>query len=176
MNKEPTAFFEKMLPAAQTASKDLNIPVSVILAQWAIESAYGTSDLAQRSGNYAGITHVTSSIDYGATGRYADYKGNIDMFVQDYTRVLNLSRYKAVRDAVSVEDTIKALSNSSYAASGYNGGKSLLDVIKQYDLQKYDTGTKTINIPVDVPLGASNGIIALAVIAAGLAMLKAIVK
>jgi flagellum-specific peptidoglycan hydrolase FlgJ len=176
-------FFTKMLPYAKAASDKLNIPVSVILAQWANESGFGTSSLAQRAGNYAGITHTGYSIDAGASGAYADYKNNMDMFIKDYTRVMNLSYYKDVRAAVSVDDTITALSKSPYAESGYNGGKSLLSIIKQYGLTKYDNGsvadptdagTTTMNIPVEVPQGASQLVIGLAVIAAGVAILKAI--
>lgn len=179
-----TDFFSKVLPYAQTASKDLDIPVSVILAQWAHESAYGQSDLAKRSGNLAGIKHVASSVDGGrpATGMYADYGHDMSLFVQDYERVLKLSYYKSVRDAVSVDDTAKALGASPYAESKYGGGKSIMDVIRQFGLTQYDSqnisgdGAVIKQIPVEVPQGASQAMVGLAVIAAGLALIKAVVK
>lgn len=174
-------FYEKLLPYARKAGALLDIPASVILGQWSYESARGTSSLAERTGNFAGIKHVSSSIDYGSSGMYADYKHNLDTFTADYVRVMELSYYNKVRDAVSVQDTIEALSLSPYAESRYKDSGSYSNVwdrIKADNLLRYDAqdilvpGAKIVrNIPVEIPENADKYIIAGAIIVAGVVML-----
>jgi flagellum-specific peptidoglycan hydrolase FlgJ len=177
-------FFSTYAKYAQQAGKALDIPASVILGQWALESDYGQSSLAKRSGNLAGIKFVAGkSIASGATGAYADYNNDSAKFAQDYSRVMKLSYYNAVRDAVSVEDTVKALAASPYAESHYGGsGASIMSIIKQYGLTKYDTqdiiGNDSMikNFSVEVPKDAKQKTIALAIIGVGLAMLGALIS
>jgi hypothetical protein len=69
---------------------------------------------------------------------YAAYN-SIDRYTTDYIRVMNLSAYSDVRNAVGVEDTVKALAASPYAGSHYGGGKTLLDVIRRDKLINYDS-------------------------------------
>lgn len=128
------SFFEDMSPYAAQASQNTGVPAPVILAQWALESNYGQSDLAQRADNLAGITFAgSSSIADGTTNGYAQYK-DYSQFVQDYTRVMNLPYYDNVRNAGSVEGAIQALSNSPWAESHYDGGQALADIINQNGL------------------------------------------
>lgn len=173
-------YFTRLLPYAAPAAKQLDLPVSVIMAQLAIESDYGRSPLATNTGNQGGIKYNKYSIAKGSYGKlgYADYKGDLGMFFQDYTRVMKLNYYTKVRDAVSVEDTVKALASSPYAESGYSGGQSILNVIKQFGLTKYDTqdiienGQVIKNFSVMVPENASSIVIAAAIIGVGLLMLN----
>jgi flagellum-specific peptidoglycan hydrolase FlgJ len=139
-------FYNKMLPYAQKASNALNIPVSVILGQWAIESGHGTSPLAIGSNNFAGITHVSSSIAIGTseTGKFAKYK-DYNQFTEDYIRVMKLGYYDKVRNALGVQETATELGKSPYAGSHYGStpGGDLLKIISTYGLTKYDTGMVT---------------------------------
>lgn len=132
-----TDFFTKMMPYAVEASNRTHVPVSVILAQWANESAYGTSDLAKNANNFGGINHTGNSIAAGTYGAYAKYS-DINQFVDDYVRVLNLSYYDKVRAAGTVDGAVRALGDSPYAGSHYsvNGvpGQSLANIINQYHL------------------------------------------
>lgn len=98
------AFYDKMRPYAQKAANALGMPVEVILAQWALESGNGTSNLAKTQNNYGGIKYS----QYSKTGTktsanaFAKYS-SIDGFVTDYIRVMNLSYYDKVRSADSIK-------------------------------------------------------------------------
>lgn len=146
-------FFEKMQPYAARASSELGIPSSVILAQWAHESAYGTSWGATHRLNFGGISNGTGTIyswskaasleprpaNEGAW--YYVYK-SIDDFVDDYIHVMNLSYYGDVRRAGAtpgVEDDVLALAKSPYAGDHYGGtGQSLINIIKNFKLLNFD--------------------------------------
>lgn len=141
-------FFAKMQPYADKAAAALGIDAGVILAQWADESANGTSLLARSANNYGGINHSANSIASGADGVFASYK-SIDQFVQDYIRVMSLSYYKDVIAAGKKGDipgTIRALGESPYAASGYdttNKGIPGADIQAIYDAETHTNAPQT---------------------------------
>jgi flagellum-specific peptidoglycan hydrolase FlgJ len=135
-------FIQKMLPYAKRASQATNIPVSVILAQWGVESADGTSNPTKYN-NYAGIMY-TSRADFkggmSTQGTYFSGYNSIDSFSNDYIKIMNFSMYGSVRNAVGVEDTVKALAASPYDAGHYGGdGSSILNYINSAGIRKYDT-------------------------------------
>lgn len=139
-------FFRKMQPHAIRASRELNIPVSVILSQWAHESYYGYSDLAKRANNLGGIKYWGSGyINDGKSGMYANYN-TLDRWTDAYIQFMSGKRYAPVRNAGSVSETVRALSSSGYAESGYYGGKALTDVISAFNLTDYDNG-KGVQVP-----------------------------
>jgi flagellum-specific peptidoglycan hydrolase FlgJ len=105
-------FFDTMTPYAIKAGTRLSMPYQVVLAQWALESAYGTSDLAKKSNNFGGIKY-TKNADF-QSGSYSGYR-SISSFVSDYIRVMQLPYYAAVRNAGGVRDTIEAFSQTPYA-------------------------------------------------------------
>lgn len=148
------AYFDRMLPYAQQASAAVSIPVSVILGQWALESYYGTSDIAKHANNHGGIKYVSASTQrYRTSAGYAGY-GSESEFVKDYIRVMGLNVYTAVRQASDsdIEGTLRALGNSPYAESHYESGgtpgNSVLNVIKANDLYSYD-GSSSAQLRVD---------------------------
>lgn len=139
-------FFSTMQPYAAKASAALGIPVGVILAQWANESARGTSTLAKSSNNFAGINHSANSIAIGSDGVFAKYQSK-DQFVQDYIRVMSLSYYDTVRSegkSGDVMGTIRALGASPWAGShyGYSAagepGQNLNDLYYAENLSRFD--------------------------------------
>lgn len=185
-------FFNKFQPYAQQASKALDMPVSVILAQWAHESWYGYSDLAQRANNYAGIKYSKNTVGGGQSGAYAAYS-SISVFVQDYIRVLKLSYYDKVRTEETSKleyiETAEDLGKSPFAESHYGGaGQSILSLISQYNLVKYDNG-QAVTVPtqsqnqvtrsganITVPVGDSTGIAAgVTVVAVGILIIASAV-
>lgn len=105
-------FMSSMSGYAMTAGAALGMPYQVILAQWAHESAYGTSDLANRAKNFAGIKY-NDNADF-KSGSYAGYN-SIPSFVQDYIRVMRLPYYNGVRNADGIRETIEELGKSPYA-------------------------------------------------------------
>lgn len=173
-------FYEKMLPYAKQASLALDIPVSVILGQWSLESGRGESVLSAKYNNYGGIKYTKN-----ADGNYQGFStySSIQEFTNDYIRVMKLSYYNNVRVAVSVPDTVKALGNSPYDAGHYilNGvpGGKVQNIVNVDKLIVYDkagnnvsSGDKVVkSVSVEVPQNADNKTVAGAVIAVGLAML-----
>lgn len=150
------AFFAQALPYAQEGHRRTGIPVSVILAQWGLESAYGTSYIAKQGSNYAGIKlgsakgnqdgSIQSPDGSGPYGLYASW----DRFTNHWSAILEDSAaYAGVRQAVaagsSPEAVAVALGTSPWAESGYKRsgqvGQGLLDVIKLNGLDKYDPPT-----------------------------------
>lgn len=127
MGMSESSFFSSMIGYAESASFKTGIPKEVILAQWALESNYGQSDLAKRANNFAGIKWNRSA-DY-MSGAYAGYFSVSD-FVSDYSRVMGLSYYDGVRNAGSIEGAIKALGESPYAEDK-NYAKKVSDVVNK---------------------------------------------
>lgn len=149
-------YFDEMLPYAKKASGELGIPVSVILSQWAHESAYGTSWGATHRNNHAGISNFIGkpykwSKAYKVEKRpsnegswYNVYR-SVDDFVSDYIHVMKLGYYKDVIRAGGTEgigDDFIELGKSPFAGTHYkkNGvfGGSLKAIYDQFGLGKYD--------------------------------------
>jgi flagellum-specific peptidoglycan hydrolase FlgJ len=93
---------------AKDAANLTGVPWQVVLAQWGLESAYGTSYGALHRNNLAGI---------GGRSGYRVYP-NIQDFISDYSSLLS-RRYKAVCKAGNVHDACIALGLSPWAAHHY---------------------------------------------------------
>lgn len=106
-------YFDKMKASAHKASSKTKIEPAVILAQWYLETGGGTSDVSRSANNHAGIKSSSKGRD-GIYKGYAKYN-SLDNFVNDYSRVMNLSYYTAVREAKGIEAQVKALHESPWA-------------------------------------------------------------
>lgn len=126
------SFFSEMQGYAMTAGAVLGMPYQVILAQWAHESSYGSSDLAVRAKNFAGIKY-NDNADF-KSGSYAGYN-SIATFVKDYIRVLQLPYYNEVRNAGGIKETIQALGRSPYAEDTSYADK-LMSMVNLNDTSK----------------------------------------
>lgn len=129
-------FMSSMSGYAMTAGAALGMPYQVILAQWAHESAYGTSDLAARAKNFAGIKY-NDNADF-KSGSYAGYN-SIPKFVADYIRVMQLPYYNGVRNAGGIRETIEELGKSPYAEDKSYKDK-LLSIVNMNDTSPGLTG------------------------------------
>lgn len=134
---ENAAYFERMFPYAQKASANTNLPTSVILTQWGHETGFGTSEVSKNAKNHGGIKKVASSIASGSYGVYASYS-SLDQFVEDYSRVMNLSYYTKIRDAGSPDETIAAFAGSPYAED-QSYAEKLRGIFTTYGVRGYDT-------------------------------------
>lgn len=117
---DPEEFVRQMKPYAETASKGTNLPVNFLLAQWAEESGYGTSPLAQFYNNFGGIKS-------GDTGGFRKYS-TPDEFAQDVIRVYtDNSRFNQLlahaRAGASIKTLFNDLSKCGYATSSGYGEK-----------------------------------------------------
>jgi hypothetical protein len=141
-------FFQTWLSDARTASKQTGVLPSVILAQWADETAYGTSHAFVVGNNFAGVSYSgLSSFSSQAAGLAA------------YIAVLNQHIYDPVRKASGAQSQALALGRSPWAASHYDmadydaagqpadgtwsapkPGADLLGIISQFNLSQFDAG------------------------------------
>lgn len=142
----PAAFFADVAPDAKIASARTGVPVSVILAQWAIETGYGTSSAWLTGHNYAGVSpggHVAS---------YTDRPSGLAAYIS----TLSSQFYAAVRGAGSPSAAAVALGDSPWAASHYGGhGADLQTVITTNNLARFDTGATLVTGPAG-PAGGSD--------------------
>lgn len=119
---------------------------SIAIAQAALESGWGTSQLSSKYNNYFGIVADSSwkgkTIKFNSNGlTYRAYDSIYDS-IKDYVRFLNVNqRYKnnGVFDANNYKDQAKALQNAGYA--GTNATKyadTLISIIESNNLYKFD--------------------------------------
>lgn len=117
----PLAFVRTYYWQATTASRQAGVTVGTILTQWAIETGWGTSQLAVSCHNLAGNRYYTPA--YAATRDpanpgFACYPNGSD-FVADYVHRLELPYYVNVRGAVGTEAELAALGHSPWDAGHY---------------------------------------------------------
>lgn len=147
-----TSFFTQYLSDAQKASASTGVLPSVILAQWADETATGTSSAFVKGNNYAGISYAgVSSFPTKAAGLNA------------YIATLNHSTYASVRAAQGSQNQAVALGASPWAGGHYDyadwvaagkpadgawtpphPGVDLLSIIRSNNLTQYD-GAQAFN-------------------------------
>ena len=170
-----TAFINKMIPIAQNQAKkhDGKLFPSVCIAQACCESAYGTSPKMVRANAVFGIKVGQSKYHFGkawkdkaySTKTKECYDGKTyqeitDMFraydsiedsTEDYMDMLcHCSRYKKALNCASPRDSIYAIKNGGYAtAPDYI--TTIMNIIRKYELERYDPGNKDAHNPYDIP-------------------------
>ena len=144
------AYFEQMAPLAQKYGRKQGIYPSLILAQSALESGFGQSDLAKVHHNFFGIkrTGQESSAAYQTeevlggesvtvTANFRAYD-SVEDSVKDYAVLVGtLPRYRGVVEADSPEEAARALVQGGYATDPAYAEK-LIHMIETYDLKQYD--------------------------------------
>ena len=121
----PSDFYDKYLGYAKIVQShfDFNSP-NIFLAQWALETAWGESILAQQYNNLAGINYNGVAC-YRAISGFAGYT-SLDNFILGYIHVLSINGYGypeflATKDGTFAEQA-HALGASDWAASHYDNG------------------------------------------------------
>ena len=138
------SFTNEDILLAQKSQKDYGVPASVTLAQYALESGYGTSNLAQTANNYFGISGKNPEtgayvMSNGATRRA--YSSKAESF-DDHGKLLGTSslytsKTKNAKNAYEYVDAIaETYAPSSDGNSGY--AEQLKTIINQYNLTQYD--------------------------------------
>ena len=156
-------FLNKIIPAAQQATEGKDVYTSVMIAQAALESAWGTSALASEpnhnlfgvKGNYNGQSvNMYTLEDAGAQNyygihdyfrKYPSYKESMDDYVD---KIVN-----GIKGApMFYSGAWKSRTNSYQDATRYLTGRYATDtayyaklnrIIEQFGLTKYDNGTAT---------------------------------
>lgn len=130
---------------AQQTEAIYGVPASVTLAQYALESGYGSSKLATQANNYFGITGSNKNTGASVTmsGRsWAAYDSKAESFM-DHGRLLSTDLYanahQNTTDAGAYIDAIAEIyAPSSDGNSGY--AAKLKSIIQTNDLTQYDRG------------------------------------
>ena len=145
-------FLRGLLPAAERVAARYGLPVSVMLAQAALESNWGRSRLARVARNLFGIKAVSRhaeavtlpTCEYNGqrrvvAARFAAY-ASVEECLGDYARLLAFApRYAAAR---AVADDPFAFAEQ-LAACGYATdpayGKKICALMRQYELTRFDS-------------------------------------
>ena len=136
------SFFDEALPYAEEAHARTGVLVSVILAQWADETAYGGPDWSvhHNPGN-------VGSFDNQPVASFPTLSAGTDAYVQ----TMNNGLYNAVKHAVGWQAQCVALGRSPWASAHYNA-------------KAYDAGVRgaalLVNAGIDLEqIVASNNLI-----------------
>lgn len=145
----PTAFIALLLPAARAAAKEFGVPVSITLAQAALESAWGEK---APGNNYFGVKADKSwkgaSVVFdtheqiggkriGMPDAFRVYK-TLDESVRDHAKfVKENGRYAACFKETTAEGWARALEKAGYA-TGENYADRLIAVMNGRKMQQYD--------------------------------------
>ena len=138
-------FTSEDIRLAQETEQKYGVPASVTLAQYALESGYGTSTLANRANNYFGISGKNKNTgQYIALGgrNWAKYSSKQESFY-DHGRLLSTPLYaNKTAGAANVNQYIDAIAETYAPSSDGNNdyaGK-LKQIIAQNNLTQYDGG------------------------------------
>ena len=147
-------FLEIIIPIAQQAQADYGVRPSVLVAQAALESNWGKSELSQQSNNYFGIKGKSSGEQYAkkeftqekwqnVQASFRTYDSVSDS-VNDYARLIkngtswNTDLYSNVINAEHYKDAAFALQEAGYATDPKYAEK-LIRIIEQYALYELDS-------------------------------------
>ena len=154
-------FSPEVIRLAQESQAKYGVPASVTLAQYATESAYGTSWLAKNANNYFGMMASKSSTNkIYRTDRYWQVHDSMADSFDKHGRLLASSTYSGatagVTDAYAYIDAIAPI----YAPeSDGNTGIAALwkTIIRQNNLTQYDTGNYTATVSPGSSVSTGSG-------------------
>lgn len=132
-------YIKSMWQTARTIPLGSVFP-SVLIAQSAVESGWGSSGVCKVAKNYFGITKGswTGETYKASTGHTFRKYASKRQSVKDYIKLLH-ENYKYVILARNYTDQAIALNNSAYSGGDANYGAKIINIIENYDLKKYDT-------------------------------------
>jgi flagellum-specific peptidoglycan hydrolase FlgJ len=147
------AFLNQVVPGAQAAQRQYGIPAAVTIAQAIDESGWGQSELATQDNNLFGIkgTGPAGSVAL-QTEEYEDGQpitidaqfrvyGDVAQSIDDHS--LLLATGSAYQQAMADRRSPDAFANdlTGVYATDPNYGASLISIMQQYNLYRFDAGT-----------------------------------
>jgi flagellum-specific peptidoglycan hydrolase FlgJ len=151
------AFIDQIAPGALAAQKQYGIPAAVTIAQAIDESGWGQSQLASQDNNLFGIkgTGPAGSVlmptqEY-ENGQWVTISApfrvysNVAQSISDHT--LLLATGSAYQQAMADRRSPDAFANdlTGVYATDPNYGASLISIMRQYNLYRFDSGTSAGN-------------------------------
>ncbi len=145
-------FIKQLAPIAQAEQRQYGVLASITLAQAALESDWGKSELSAKYNNLFGIKNPNGSLM--TTQEYVDGQwttirdtfavyGSWEDSVKAHTQLFvngtdwNTDHYGSVLQAKNYEQAAWALQNQGYATDP-DYAEKLIALIKQYNLNQYD--------------------------------------
>jgi flagellar protein FlgJ len=154
------AFIARTAPPAQASMRKYRVPASVTVAQAILESGWGRSALAAKDHNYFGMkcfggpggiaigcrTYATRECDgsrcFAVRDSFRVYRTAADSFADHGKQLATLARYKkAMKYARDPNRFATEIHKAGYATSP-TYAKSLIAIMKQFKLYRYDAGAK----------------------------------
>ncbi|MCY0900238.1 MAG: glucosaminidase domain-containing protein [Firmicutes bacterium] len=140
------AFLQQMMPYANQVAHSTGLSPALLLAQWGLESQWGTSTAAQQNHNLGGIK-PWGPYGPGADRKYAGYS-SLSAFAQGDAAFYNEnSNYRALENAAragaSVAQQAQLLGQSGYATDPAYTQK-LLNVLMQIESALSSGGMKLV--------------------------------
>lgn len=145
-------FVEKIAPIAQDEQQKYHIFASITIAQAALESNWGQSELATQYYNLFGVKSDTGGLmttkEY-VNGQWIVVKARFAIYqswresIEQHTALFvdgtswDSSHYQAVLSADNYVEAAQALQQRGYATDP-NYAQKLISLIKTYNLDKYD--------------------------------------
>ena len=126
-------FTDTDIKYAKEAQEKYSVPASIVLAQYALESGYGTSDLARQNNNYFGMRD-------GSSG-WQKFSSKKDSFMA-YGELLSSSLYAdKTKGASNSGEYIDAIAETYAPSSDGNNNYAgqIKQIIKDFDLTQYDS-------------------------------------
>ena len=142
------------VPAAQASARRYGVPASVTLAQWIVESSWGTSELALKANNCFGVkrSHLAAPDSYvemptaeyqggkrvPVEALFARYPSMADSFISHAALLATAARYKSAMRSVEFPRVFAVdLQRCGYSTNpGY--AAELQELMRLYNLTQYD--------------------------------------
>ena len=145
-------FLRQATAAARVSSKNSGLLPGVTVAQAALESAWGNSELSRQANNYFGIkahgkhavlemptTEVINGVAQKVTARFASYRNMAECFAcRDQLIVRGAVYAEARTNAHDPERFVRAFAR--HWATDPNYAEKILKIYHEYDLSKLDFG------------------------------------
>lgn len=148
-NDKKLEYIEETKPMALKVAKKYNLFPSVVIAQSALESDFGRSELSSEYNNYFGIKSNSkdgvnlNTIEYvnDKEGLYNEkfrsYKSKLDSFV-DYAKLISRAqRYEKVRNSNTYKEACINLQSCGYATDP-NYASKIIEIVEEYELYELD--------------------------------------
>lgn len=149
----PQEYFKKYSHWAVSEMKKSGIPASIILAQAAVESSWGNSELAKNANNHFGIksirdwdgaTFCKTDDDRDARGRlikscFRQYKSVQESYIDHTQFIVEDDRYDDLfyLAPTDYKSWARGLRDKNYASRA-DYDRLLIEKIEQYELYRYD--------------------------------------
>jgi hypothetical protein len=162
-----------VVPAERVAAR-LGVPSNAVMAQWAMESGWGTSQLSKAANNFGGIKEwkggpsvnmpTKEEVNGKKVSTTANFKKftDINQYADEYGNFLSGKRYDKVRGQADPSNFINALANSGYATTNPREySNSIIGTMKSVDRllpeikSSMPAGNRAANQPADASPGFS---------------------